>query len=85
MLAEVKATQANARLVAAEGIPDVPFYFFISNGEGQAVDNWGEILVSYAEAAGGEYRMLDVGHYVHNEATDVIAEESRVFLEGIEG
>jgi pimeloyl-ACP methyl ester carboxylesterase len=85
MLAEVKATQANARLVAAEGIPDVPFYFFISNGEGQAVDNWGEILVSYAEAAGGEYRMLDVGHYVHNEAADVIAEESRAFLEGIEG
>jgi len=48
MLAEVEATQANARQIAAEGIPDVPF---------------------------------DVGHYVHNEAADVIADESREFLQ----
>jgi pimeloyl-ACP methyl ester carboxylesterase len=53
MLAEIKATRANARLVAAEG-------------------------------AGGAYRLLDAGHYVHNEAADLIAEESRGFLERIE-
>lgn len=84
VLAEIEVTQANAQLVAAEGIPDVPFYVFISNGDGLPMDNWGEILAAYVEAAGGEYRMLDVGHYVHNEATDLIADESRTFLQQIE-
>ena len=58
VLAEIEVTQANARLVAAEGIPDVPFYFFISNGEGLPMDNWGEVLLAYAEAAGGQYKIL---------------------------
>lgn len=84
VLAEIEVTQANARLVAAEGIPDVPFYVFISNGDGLPMDNWGKILAAYVEAAGGEYRMLDVGHYVHNEATNLIADESRTFLQQIE-
>jgi pimeloyl-ACP methyl ester carboxylesterase len=83
MLAEIEATQANARQVAAEGIPDVPFYVFISNGDGLPMDNWGEVLTAYVEAAGGQYKMLDVGHYVHNEAAAVIAEESREFLRRI--
>ena len=84
MLAEVKVTPANAQRVAAEGIPDVPFYFFISNGDGLPVDNWGEILAAYAEANGGKYTMLVVGHFVHNEATDLIADESRTFLQQVE-
>ena len=84
VLAEAEATQANARQVAAEGIPDVPMTFFISNGEGLTVDNWGEILVAYAEESGSTYRMLDVGHYVHHDAADLIAEESRLFLQHIE-
>jgi pimeloyl-ACP methyl ester carboxylesterase len=84
VLAEAEATQANARRVAAEGIPDVPFYFFISNGEGLPMDNWGEVLVAYAEAGGGQYKMLDVGHYVHHEAAELIADESRLFLQHIE-
>jgi len=83
MLAEVEATQANAQRVAAEGIPDVPLYVFISNGDGLPMDNWGEVLADYTEAAGGQYTLLDVGHYVHNEATAVIAEESRSFLQQI--
>jgi len=81
MRAEVEATQANAQRVAAEGIPDVPLYVFISNGDGLPMDNWGEVLVAYVEAAGGQYRMLDVGHYVHAEAPDLIAAEIRVFLQ----
>ena len=81
MRAEVEATQANARLVAAEGIPDVPFYAFISNGDGLPMDNWGEVLVAYVEAAGGQYQMLDVGHYVHTEAPNLISDEIRDFLQ----
>ena len=83
MLAEVEATQANARQIAAEGIPAVPFYVFISNGDGLPMENWGEVLVDYVEAAGGQYKLLDVSHYVHNEAADLIAEESRAFLQQI--
>jgi pimeloyl-ACP methyl ester carboxylesterase len=81
MRAEVEATQANAQLVAAEGFPDVPFYVFISNGDGLPMDNWGEVLADYVEAAGGQYQMLDVGHHVHAEAPGLIAEEIRVFLQ----
>jgi len=84
MLAEVDATQANARQVAAEGIPDVPMYVFVSNGEGLALENWSEVLVSYVQAARGQHTLLDVGHYIHNEAADVIADESRAFLRQIE-
>jgi pimeloyl-ACP methyl ester carboxylesterase len=81
MRAEVEATRANAQQVAAEGTPEVPFYAFISNGEGQAVDNWGEVLAAYVEAAGGRYQRLDVGHYVHAEAPDLIAEGIRAFVQ----
>jgi pimeloyl-ACP methyl ester carboxylesterase len=83
MLAEIEATQANARRVAAEGIPAVPFYVFISNGDGLPMDNWGEVLMAYVEAAGGQYRILDVGHYVHSEVADLIANEILVFLQQI--
>jgi pimeloyl-ACP methyl ester carboxylesterase len=81
MRAEVEAAQANAQLVAAEGVPDVPFYAFISNGDDQPMDNWSEVVAAYVEAAGGQYKMLDVGHYVHTEAPDLIAQEIRGFLQ----
>jgi hypothetical protein len=47
------------------------------------MDNWGEVLSAYAEAVGGEYILLDVGHYVHREAADLVAAETRVFIEKI--
>ncbi len=84
MLAEIEATQTNAQRVAAEGFPDVPFYVFISNGDGLPMDNWGEVLTAYVEAAGGQYKRLDVGHYVHHEAAAVIADEIRTFLLQVE-
>jgi pimeloyl-ACP methyl ester carboxylesterase len=83
MLAEIEITQANAELVAAAGIPDVPLYVFISNGEGLPLDNWGEILSAYTEAAGGQYLVVDVGHYVHSEASDRITTEIYAFLRQI--
>lgn len=82
MLAEIR-NETNPELVAAEGIPDVPLYFFISNGEDIALDNWGEILAAYAVAANGQYLALDVPHYLHNYAPDVIAAESRAFIKQV--
>jgi pimeloyl-ACP methyl ester carboxylesterase len=83
MLAEIEITQENARLVAAQGYPTTPFYFFISNGDGLPMDNWGEVLSAYAKAVGGEYMVLDVGHYVHSEAVELIATETHAFIERI--
>jgi pimeloyl-ACP methyl ester carboxylesterase len=83
MLAEVEITQANARQVAADGIPAVPLYFFISNCDGLPMDNWGETLAAYAAAAGGESLTLDIGHYVHSEAPDLVAAETHAFLQRI--
>lgn len=82
--AETEITQTNAQLVAAAGVPDVPFYAFISNGQGLPREDWDQILVAYTEAAGGHYQRLDVGHYVHSEAPELIATETRAFLQQIE-
>ncbi len=84
MLAEIKAT-GNPQLVAATGIPDVPLFFFVSNASDVALDNWPDILIAYAAAAGGESLALDVPHYLHNYAPDVIAAESRAFIERVVG
>jgi pimeloyl-ACP methyl ester carboxylesterase len=82
MLAETEITQANARQVAAAGIPDTPIYLFISNGADLPVPNWVELLISYAEEApNGRYQLLDVSHYVHNLAADTIAAEIKAFIE----
>lgn len=81
MRAEVAATQANAQRVAAAGFPTVPLHAFISRGDGQAIDNWRALLLAYVEAAGGQATLLDVGHYVHNEAPDPIATAIRVYLQ----
>jgi hypothetical protein len=84
MLAEIDITQANAELVAAAGIPDVPLYLFISNGADSAVPNWVDLLVAYAEdAPNGRYQLLDVEHYVHSLAPDAIVAETRQFLQEI--
>ena len=81
MLAETDITQANAKLVAATGIPAVPIYLFISNGAGLPVPDWVELLMAYAEAApDGRYELLDVNHYVHNLAADALAEKIQLFL-----
>jgi pimeloyl-ACP methyl ester carboxylesterase len=85
MWAEAEATQANAQRVAAEDMPDVPLYVFISNGDGLPMDNWRQVLAAYVEAAGGQYRMLDVGHHIHAEAPELIAEEIRAFLQRLGG
>jgi pimeloyl-ACP methyl ester carboxylesterase len=85
MLAEGEEIYANAALVAAQGVPDLPMLFFISTGEGLAAD-WRSTLIAYADAApNGRYHLLDVGHYVHNHAPDLISQESLRFLSSVLG
>lgn len=84
MLAETEITQANARLVATEGIPEAPLYFFISDGSDIPVPNFVNLLITYIdEAPKGQYELLDVSHYVHNLATERIATATKNFIDSI--
>lgn len=85
MLAEIYATQENARQVSSQGVPDVPMYLFVSDGSDLAVPDWTELLIEYARTAGARYQRLDVSHYVHHFAAELIAAETRSFLEDILG
>lgn len=83
MNGEVKTIVANARKVAEGGIPEVPMYFFISDGADLPLSDWKEQLVNYAETANGKYMTLDCGHYIHDYEPDKIAEESVKYIEGL--
>ncbi|WP_338541272.1 alpha/beta fold hydrolase [Paenibacillus tundrae] len=79
---EVKMIRENAAKVLEHGVPDVPMYFFSSSGEEVPVQNWQAVLKNYiASVKNGEILILPGGHYIHNEAPDRIAEESKRFIE----
>lgn len=81
---EVRMIADNARKVAEGGIPEVPMYFFISDGAELPLADWREQLMNYAEsAANGKYMILDCGHYVHDYEPRLIAEESAKYIEGL--
>ena len=67
----------------APGIPDVPMYLFVSDGSDLAVPDSTELLIEYARTAGARYQRLDASHYVHHFAAELIAAETRSFLEGL--
>ncbi len=75
MWAEWKILNSNSQTVAAQGKPDVPYYAFISAENEEEL--WKESIISYTEAIGGEYSILDGGHYIHLDHPDLIAEKSR--------
>ncbi|TCZ78430.1 alpha/beta hydrolase [Paenibacillus albiflavus] len=82
---EVKMIVNNAQKVADGGIPDVPMYFFISNGQEIPLADWGNLLITYAESArNGKYMVLDCGHYIHDYEPEIIAEESMKYIEGLQ-
>ncbi|WP_145052007.1 alpha/beta fold hydrolase [Paenibacillus xylanexedens] len=79
---EVKMIRDNAAKVLEHGVSDVPMYFFGSSGEEVPVKNWQAVLKNYiATVKNGEILILPGGHYIHNEAPDRIAEESKRFIE----
>ena len=79
MWAEWKIIHANSQQVAAQGKPDVPYLAFISAENEEKW--WHESITGYAEAIGGDYSILDGGHYIHLDHPDLIAEKSREFIE----
>jgi len=82
---EVKIIVNNAQKVADGGIPDVPMYFFISNGQEIPLADWGNLLITYTESArNGKYMVLNCGHYIHNYEPEIIAEESMKYIEGLQ-
>ncbi|MDQ0173511.1 alpha/beta fold hydrolase [Paenibacillus tundrae] len=79
---EVKMIRDNAAKVLEHGVPDVPMYFFGSSGEEVPMKNWQAVLKNYiASVKNGEILILPGGHYIHNEAPNRIAEESKRFIE----
>lgn len=79
---EVKMIRDNAAKVLEHGVPDVRMYFFGSSGREVPVKNWQAVLKNYIETVkNGEILILPGGHYIHNEAPDRIAEESKRFIE----
>jgi pimeloyl-ACP methyl ester carboxylesterase len=78
MWAEVRALPENAAVVREQGQPDLPFHVFISD---QGSEEWKDSLISYAEATGGNYFLLDAGHYVHLDRPEIIAETSERLIE----
>ena len=87
MLQENKMVDNNALQVEKQGIPDVPLYFFISNGNELGMENWRSLLITYINnAPQGQYKIFDVGHFIHNHEPEIIGTESRIFIqEVIEG
>ena len=85
MVDEIKEVKANAKKVMESGIPNkIPMYFFISNGKEVSVDNWGSLLSTYCNNLdNGKFMFLQCGHYVHNFESEVIAEETKKFIEDI--
>lgn len=83
MLNEINYLHANAKAVANNKTPaNTPMYFFISNGQEVSAAGWGKALTGFlSNLATVEYMHLDTGHYVHYDQSEIIAEETKAFIE----
>ena len=84
MINEAKSAKDNARIVAQNGVPQVPMLLFISDGTGGTgfdKETWRRIPEKYiSEVKAGEYIELDCPHYVHDYEYGRISEEIKRFL-----
>jgi pimeloyl-ACP methyl ester carboxylesterase len=84
MRQEIKVVEKNAVQVEKQGIPDVPHYFFISNGIELGIENWQSLLIKYINnSQQGQYKTFDVGHYIHNHEPEMISTESHFFIQEV--
>jgi len=85
MLNEVNYIRENAGKVMANGIPNkIPMYFFIAEDSVNIIPNWKGKLSEYVlEVDFGKFKILDCGHYIHHEKSDIIANEVKDFLKEI--
>ena len=84
MINEAKSVKDNARIVAQNGVPQVPMLLFISDGTGGTgfdKEAWRRIQEKYiSEVESGKYIELDCPHYVHDYEYGRISEEIKSFL-----
>ena len=84
MINEAKSVKDNARIVARNGVPQVPMLLFISDGTGGTgfdKETWRRIQEKYiSEVESGKYIELDCPHYVHDYEYGRISEEIKSFL-----
>lgn len=84
MINDAKSVKDNARIVAQNGVPQVPMLLFISDGTGGTgfdKETWRRIQEKYiSEVESGKYIELDCPHYVHDYEYGRISEEIKSFL-----
>lgn len=82
MLSEINYIQENAGKVKTNGIPaSTPMYFFIAKNNVDIIPNWKEELSEYvSKINSGRFKLLETGHYVHHEKSEIIADEIKGFL-----
>ena len=83
MLNEVESIKENAEIVQANGVPQVPMLFFISNGNGTGwnEDEWQGYQQGYLEnVENGKLIKLDCPHYIHDYEYDKISDEITIFI-----
>ena len=68
----------NSHIVKEQGIPEIPFHAFISS-ENENI-YWEKTITSYVNATGGEYFILDAGHYIHLDEPDILPEKVRTLI-----
>lgn len=85
MLREISYLKGNAEAVAENEAPtNTPMYFFISEDQEMSAVGWKEAITKYLpKITIGEYMLLDTGHYVHYDKSDLIAEEAKSFIKEI--
>lgn len=83
MMGEIRHLEENVETAAALGPPaSIPMYFFISEEPEIERPGWKRALTDYLSALDeGKHLYLQAGHYVHYEEADLIAEETKVFLQ----
>ena len=76
MLSEINYIQENAEKVKSNGIPaSTTMYFFIAGNNVDIIPNWKEELAEYvSKTDSGKFKVLETGHYVHHEKSDIIAD-----------
>ena len=84
MINEAKSVKNNARIVAQNGVPQIPMLLFISDGTGGTgfdKETWRRIQEKYiSEVESGKYIELDCSHYVHDYEYGRISQEIKSFL-----
>ena len=83
MLNEVDYIKENAIKIKSKKTPEnIPMYFFIAKDSNQnIIPTWEEKLSEYiSKINSGEKKLLNCGHYMHHEKSEIIAAEIKEFL-----